>query len=91
MRKSAVLLVVFALLALSVVALAGADTIAPSVATGPTSKAACMKGGWKTFTSPKFKNQGQCIKAANKAAHAAAGKSNNGKSDSNSKGNGNDD
>jgi len=27
----------------------------------PTSKNACKKGGWKTFTSPKFKNQGQCV------------------------------
>jgi hypothetical protein len=27
----------------------------------PTTKNACKKGGWKTFTSPKFKNQGQCI------------------------------
>jgi hypothetical protein len=24
--------------------------------------AACKNGGWKTFTSPKFKNQGQCVK-----------------------------
>jgi hypothetical protein len=24
--------------------------------------AACKNGGWKTFTNPKFKNQGQCIK-----------------------------
>ena len=23
---------------------------------------ACKKGGWKSFTSPKFKNQGQCVK-----------------------------
>ena len=23
---------------------------------------ACKKGGWKTFTSPSFKNQGQCVK-----------------------------
>ena len=23
---------------------------------------ACKKGGWKTFTNPKFKNQGQCVK-----------------------------
>ena len=23
---------------------------------------ACKKGGWKTFTSPTFKNQGQCVK-----------------------------
>ena len=22
----------------------------------------CKKGGWKTFTDPKFKNQGQCVK-----------------------------
>jgi len=22
----------------------------------------CKKGGWKTFTSPRFKNQGQCVK-----------------------------
>jgi hypothetical protein len=22
----------------------------------------CKKGGWKSFTSPKFKNQGQCVK-----------------------------
>jgi hypothetical protein len=39
--------------------------------------APCKKGGWKAFTSPKFKNQGQCVKylvhghmAAKKAAHA---------------------
>jgi hypothetical protein len=24
--------------------------------------AACKKGGWKTFTNPAFKNQGQCVK-----------------------------
>jgi hypothetical protein len=24
--------------------------------------AACKKGGWKTFSSPTFKNQGQCVK-----------------------------
>jgi hypothetical protein len=28
---------------------------------GPTAKSQCKKGGWKTFTSPKFKNQGQCV------------------------------
>jgi hypothetical protein len=31
------------------------------VATSPTSVAQCKKGGWKTFTSPSFKNQGQCV------------------------------
>ena len=35
----------------------------------------CKKGGWKSFSSPAFKNQGQCVKylvhgrnAANKSA-----------------------
>jgi len=30
-------------------------------ATGPTAKSQCKKGGWRNFTSPKFKNQGQCV------------------------------
>jgi hypothetical protein len=28
---------------------------------GPTAKAQCKKGGWKSFSSPSFKNQGQCV------------------------------
>src|SRR5262245_42489315 len=31
------------------------------VAGGPTSKAQCKKGGWKSFTDPSFRNQGQCV------------------------------
>ena len=31
------------------------------VAGSPASKAQCKHGGWKTFTSPTFKNQGQCV------------------------------
>jgi hypothetical protein len=31
------------------------------VVTGPTTKAQCKKGGWKSFSSPSFKNQGQCV------------------------------
>lgn len=27
----------------------------------PTDKAACMNGGWMGFSSPAFKNQGQCV------------------------------
>jgi hypothetical protein len=27
----------------------------------PTTKSACKKGGWRTFTSPRFKNQGDCV------------------------------
>ena len=30
-------------------------------ATSPTSKDQCKNGGWKTFTNPVFKNQGQCV------------------------------
>ncbi|HJQ50750.1 MAG TPA: hypothetical protein VJ838_09580 [Gaiellaceae bacterium] len=30
-------------------------------ATGPTAKSQCKKGGWRNFTSPKFRNQGQCV------------------------------
>ena len=29
--------------------------------TTPTMKDQCKNGGWKTFTSPSFKNQGQCV------------------------------
>jgi hypothetical protein len=29
--------------------------------TSPTNKNDCKKDGWKTFTSPKFKNQGDCV------------------------------
>jgi hypothetical protein len=29
--------------------------------TGPGSKADCKHGGWRTFTNPTFKNQGQCV------------------------------
>lgn len=32
-----------------------------SIVNTPQSKSACLKGGWKTFTSPVFKNQGSCI------------------------------
>lgn len=33
--------------------------------------AACKNGGWKTFTNPSFKNQGQCVKYAVHAKKAA--------------------
>jgi hypothetical protein len=31
----------------------------------PGSKAACKDGGWKTFNSPEFKNQGDCVQFVN--------------------------
>ena len=46
----------------------------PAVAAGPpTTKAACKNGGWKTFTNPSFKNQGQCVAYVNH--HSSHGKS----------------
>ena len=38
----------------------------PPPTTGPpTSKDQCKNGGWKSFTNPSFKNQGQCVAFAN--------------------------
>ena len=31
----------------------------------PASKSACKNGGWKSFTSPTFKKQGQCVADVN--------------------------
>lgn len=33
--------------------------------TGPTNKDQCKNNGWKTFTDPSFKNQGQCVSYTN--------------------------
>lgn len=33
----------------------------PVPVTGPTNKDQCKKDGWKTFSSPTFKNQGDCV------------------------------
>lgn len=47
------------------------------VKTKPDFAAPCKNGGWKTFTNPKFKNQGQCVKfvihSRNAAKKAARG------------------
>lgn len=32
----------------------------------PTNKNQCKNGGWKTFTAPSFKNQGQCVSSTNR-------------------------
>jgi hypothetical protein len=50
-----------------------AQVPAPVTSGPPTSKSACKKGGWKTFTSPSFKNQGQCVSYVNH--HSKHGKS----------------
>ncbi len=36
-------------------------TLAVGATTGPTDKDQCKNDGWKNFTDPSFKNQGQCI------------------------------
>lgn len=50
-----------------------AEVPAPVVSGPPTSKSACKHGGWKTFTNPSFKNQGQCVSYV--AHHTQHGKS----------------
>jgi hypothetical protein len=37
---------------------------------GPTSKDQCKHGGWKTFTNPSFKNQGQCVSFVEHQKHS---------------------
>jgi hypothetical protein len=57
----------------------------PSTPTTPTSKQQCKKGGWRRFTSPSFKNQGQCVAYVNhhdgkgKDDQNSSGKKNRGK------------
>ena len=48
----------------------------------PTSKQQCKKGGWKQFSNPSFRNQGQCVKYVNHQS----GKSGKGKDDDKSQG-----
>jgi YVTN family beta-propeller protein len=37
---------------------------------GPTDKDQCKDGGWATFTSPTFSNQGQCVSFVNHMNHS---------------------
>lgn len=41
------------------------DPEEPPVVTAPTTKNQCKNGGYKTFTNPTFKNQGQCVTFVN--------------------------
>ncbi len=41
--------------------------VTPPTSTTPHSKNECKAGGWKTFTNPSFKNQGQCVSSVAKA------------------------
>ncbi|MDD5068763.1 MAG: hypothetical protein PHN89_04165, partial [Candidatus Pacebacteria bacterium] len=40
-------------------------TPTPTPTPTPAEKDACKNGGWKTFTNPSFKNQGQCVSYTN--------------------------
>jgi hypothetical protein len=44
-------------------------TTTPPVVTHPVTKNECKNGGWKTFTDPSFKNQGQCVSYVEHAIH----------------------
>jgi len=52
----------------------GTSEVPGPVVTGPpSSKNDCKHGGWKSFTNPSFKNQGQCVSYV--AHHTQHGKS----------------
>ena len=36
-------------------------TATPGTGGAPTSADQCKDGGWRTFTNPRFKNQGDCV------------------------------
>jgi N-acetylneuraminic acid mutarotase len=44
---------------------AGFTSVTPTP-TIPTNKDQCKNSGWKNFTGPRFKNQGECVKFVNK-------------------------
>ncbi len=41
--------------------------VTPPPTTAPTNKDQCKDNGWKTFTNPTFKNQGQCVSSVAKS------------------------
>lgn len=41
------------------------STIYPATSTKPINKNQCKNMGWKNFTNPSFKNQGQCVSSTN--------------------------
>jgi hypothetical protein len=43
----------------------GAAVLVPVPPSGPTNMDQCKNNGWKTFSSPSFKNQGQCVSYTN--------------------------
>ncbi|MDP3956696.1 MAG: hypothetical protein Q8P97_01745 [bacterium] len=45
-------------------------TIYPVTPTTPQTKDACKNNGWKTFSNPTFKNQGQCVSYLTSNDHA---------------------
>ena len=43
-----------------------AGSASPSIADTPSSRDDCRNGGWSKYSTPKFKNQGDCISWVNK-------------------------
>ena len=46
---------------LSQITVNGTTQVPVPTVNGPTAKSQCKHGGRKTFTSPSFRNQGQCV------------------------------
>lgn len=44
----------------------------PVVIVTPTEKSQCTQGGWKSFTNPSYKNQGQCVSYVEHLTHGRA-------------------
>src|SRR5436190_9813455 len=51
----------------------GTLTVTTATPFGPTVRSACKSGGWRFFTSPAFKNEGDCVSYASTAGRNPAG------------------
>lgn len=47
----------------------GGVVVPPATTTAPTTKSQCLANGWKSFTNPAFKNQGQCVSFVEHLTH----------------------
>ncbi len=65
-------------------------TMSSSNITAPASPGVCKKGGWRSFSNPSFRNQGQCIKAFHGRHGNDKGTRGSGKGDGDDQGQGNE-
>jgi hypothetical protein len=47
----------------------GGVVVPPATTTAPTMKSQCLANGWKSFTNPTFKNQGECVSFVEHLTH----------------------